>query len=164
MNTNDPPQFDRFDDIVQQETGIFSEGSGSLGDALARFDGCKTQGTREGVLVEMDCRHCGSPTRLMIEYGELVAIGHEVSPQEAYGNQIGQVISSPTAWAWSIPNQKWWPQVPCNRCTSPCGPMFTSEEARKHVQYAVQRRWLDPQRTKNLSDAAGRAAQNRPNR
>lgn len=155
---------DRFDDILMRETGIFAEGSGSLGDGLSDFDTAKTIPSQEGVEVEMRCRHCGKPCRLCMEWGEMIAVAHDVAPQMAYGPQIGSVIKSPVPWAWSRVNQMWWPQLSCSQCQSPCGPMFSADEAKRHVQVAMQRRWIDPARVKPLMDASARAAQMQPMR
>ena len=146
-------QFDDFDDIINGTGGVFD------GGALADHDKAKTNPGPQGVEVEVSCRKCGGPARLMFEYGELVAVAHDVSPQAAYGAQYNQVVREPTTWKFSDGNDAWYPDVACGRCRGVIAPMFSSTEARDHVIRAKARGWLNEQAVARLSQAAMAAKQ-----
>jgi len=145
--------YDDFDDVINGTAGVF-DGSG-----LVDHDKAKTTADPQGVIVEIACRNCGSPARLVCEYGELIAIAHDVSPQTAYGPQYSQVVREPTNWKFSEANDAWHPDVKCARCRGWVAPMMSSLEARDHVVRAKARGWINEQAVARLSQAAMAARQ-----
>lgn len=159
-----PSDPDTFDDVLQQNNGIFAAGLGATGDGYEDYTTAKTEATPQGVFVEMRCRHCGATRRIEIEYPEMIAIANDVAPQFAYGAGYGQLVKSPTPWAWSNVTSAWWPQVACSSCQTPVGPMFKQREAHGHVQEAVNRKWIDGTQANRLSTHCHAAAQRQPPR
>lgn len=145
--------YDSFDDVINGTGGVFD------GGALADHDKAKTTPSPQGVEVTVACRKCGAPAELMCEYGELIAVAHDVSPQAAYGAQYGSVVREPVAWKFSEGNDAWYPDVPCARCRGFMAPMFSPTEARDHVVRAKARGWLDERSVGRLSQAAMAAKQ-----
>lgn len=135
--------YDRFHDVIAGSEGIFTGGLGAIGDGLKEFDSAKTvvvgpskETPQGGVLVELACRSCGRPHRIVVEWPEVIALEANLAPQQFIPN-------APTQWAWSKVTGAWWPELHC-QCQSPMGPMFTPAEARAHLQTAMQKRWLNP--------------------
>ena len=89
-----------FDDIVDSEQGIFSDGNAGIvkESAMTQFSRAKPVPTPEGVLYEVMCENCG-PRKLAVEWPELVAVRQGISPHVAYH---GQPIlrGPPTVWGF----------------------------------------------------------------
>jgi len=140
--------YDDFDDVINGTAGVF-DASG-----LSDHDTVKTKIGQNGVLVECSCRKCGAPASMLMDYGELIAIAHDVSPQAAYGPQYPQVVRQPTMWKFSEANGAWYPDVACGRCRGWIAPMVDVTEARDHVMSAKTRGWVNEQAVARLSQAA----------
>ena len=142
---------DDFSDIINGTAGVL-EGGG-----LAGHDSALTEAKPTGVEVQLSCRECGNESNLTVEYGELVAIAHDVSPQAAYGQNLSRAVREPTAWRFSEDSAGWAPDVNCVKCRGTTAPYFTPTEARDHVIKAKASGWIDERALTALSQAAAAA-------
>ncbi len=152
------PEYDSFGDVIDKQSGIFGTDAGGLSDGLGEHDSTKTQATPGGVVVEMFCRGCGRPCRIVAEYPELVAVKYSVSPRMAFG-AMPNVIQVPVEWLYSSVTGGWYPDEKCQQCRSPCNPHFTPNEAEQHLATARSKNWINPQGEQQLSQIAVAARQ-----
>lgn len=137
----------------------FASGGVFAGSGFDGYETAETTAEPSGVAVRIDCRRCGATCNMAIEYPELVAVAHGVSPQAAYGQHYERVVKEPVKWAWSQRDEAWHPDVRCPNCRGFAAPIFTSAEAREHVIKARTSGWIDERLLAQLS-AASQAAKN----
>jgi hypothetical protein len=126
---------DYFDDILENndKAGIL-EGGG-----LDDHDRVREKFTEEGVAVQMNCRMCGQGAVVTLEWMELFIVGT---------NGAGAPLLLPKGWQYSANNATCYCQI---RCRGRCGgqgyvaPHVTPDEARRHVNAAVNRGMIPPQ-------------------
>lgn len=136
--------WDKFGDIVSENAGIFRSGVG-MDDALRRFDSVVQQTTREGVVVEMNCRRCGRPRQITFYWPELVAIACNVNPRRAFASHP-QLARFATEWrvAQDQPEHSWVPEDIKCACGEHLRPIVTPHECRDILADMTRRGWLDP--------------------
>lgn len=124
---------DYFDDHLGDNTqaGIL-EGGG-----LRDYDGLREKLSPEGVGVEMQCRLCGKRANVTLEWPELFVCGT---------NGAGQPLLLPKGWQYSDNNSSMFCAIKCNKCGDGYyAPHVTPDEARKYVNSAVSRGFVNPQ-------------------
>jgi hypothetical protein len=151
-------QYDAFGDVITKQAGIFGGECAGLCDGLGDHDTTKTATTQQGVIVDMSCRGCGRPCRVVAEWPEMVAVKYNVSPRMVFGTMPG-VLSSPTEWMFSQATNGWYPEQYCQHCRTPCNPHFTPAEAEQHLAVGRQRGWINPVAEQQLSQAAAQTRQ-----
>ena len=155
--------FDGFDDVVGGSAGIFDGSTTSIAGTqggLSSFDSPTTTPRADGVAVGMQCRGCGKPVELVVEYPELVCVKYGISPHpvmNAFPALRGQVAAV-TQWQYSAANQGWAPMQICQHCHTWLPPIFTPEEADRLLNKARRNGWINIQAEKVISNAAYEAA------
>lgn len=136
--------FDRFGDVIQGSEGIFAGGMGAIDDGLKQFDKANSEVRADGVLVEMQCRGCGRPKHLLVEWPEIIAIRCNISPHVAFSQvQELQRFASPWRLAHGQNEPHWVPEgASCNRCGTLVQPMFSVAECYKLIARAKQQNVL----------------------
>lgn len=153
--------FDKFGDVIQDSEGIFAGGMGAIDDGLKKFDSASYQVRSDGVLVEMQCRGCGRPKHMLVEWPEIVAIRCNVSPHAAYGN-VGQLQRFASVWrpAQAQSEPSWVPEgTACNWCQQLVQPVFSVAECYRLVLKAKESRSLSEQDEVQLGNLCMAAAQ-----
>jgi hypothetical protein len=153
--------FDKFGDVIQGSEGIFAGGMGSIDDGLKKFDSASHQMRADGVLVEMQCRGCGRPKHMLVEWPEIIAIRCGVSPHQAYGN-IGELARFASSWrpAQAQSEPHWVPDgATCNRCGTPVQPMFSVAECYRLIAKAKSQGLLRESDEVQLGQICTRVAQ-----
>lgn len=147
--------FDGFGDVIQKEAGIFA---GSRGHADQ--DRVSHDWQADGLLVEVDCEHCGRARHVTVSYPEIIALKYNVSPHEAFASQPQlQPFASP----WRTPTQQamqkgvhyaWMPAgLRCGRCGGAFErPHISPAECEGLLAGARQRGFLNPAQEKPLAD------------
>lgn len=127
---------DYFDDI-RGETGGIHESMG-----LNQYEGLREHVADDGVKVKMDCRFCGGPAVVTVEWNELFIVG---------SNGPGRPPMLPRSeagaeWHYSPNNHTAYVQLRCGRCGEPgLAAHFSPDEARQQVNGAAQRGMVSPQ-------------------
>jgi hypothetical protein len=158
-------QHDRFQDVVGGSAGIFDGTTTTIAGAqggLTNFDNLTTTQRQDGVAVGMQCRGCGRPVEMLVEYPELVCVKYGVSPHlvvqlyrgqdQQHPNLRGQ-FQSATEWVYTSENQGWSPNQFCS-CRTWAAPIFTPEEAERLLAKARRSGWIDLAGEKMMSMAA----------
>ncbi len=160
--------YDRFGDYINDEQGIFSPGTGAVGDGLSKFDGLvfTVRGPGNGllahVLVEMACRRCGQPRQVMVEWPEIVAIRVGISPFEAF-RSVPSLSRFASNWrVTDLPGEVYWypEEVRCG-CGGFLQPLFTPRECAKHLVDMARKNWLNQQDEKQVGNMCFAALQRR---
>lgn len=158
-------EFDAFGDIINSQTGIFSDESASLEPGLHNFDRAQTVETPQGVKVVMHCRQvvgsgqgCGRSIELTIEWPELVALKYGISPHAAYAGRA-EIMNEPGEYRYSPRQQAWHPVQGCPNCRTLVLVFVTAEEAEKHLTNARRQGWINPAGEQHASRVAAGAAQ-----
>ncbi len=155
--------FDQFGDVVDGSAGIFDGSTTSIAGTqggLHSFDSPTTTPRADGVAVGMQCRGCGKPVELLVEYPELVCVKYGISPHlvmQAFPQLRGQVHAI-TEWQYSTANQGWAPMQICQHCHTWIPPIFSPEEAQRLLDKARRFGWLNLEAEKVISTAAYQAA------
>jgi hypothetical protein len=125
------PNVDYFDDMEGKlEGGIL----GGLGDA--DFQNVKQYISPQGLVLEIPCQMCGRRHACTLEWHELFTVGL---------NGPKQPLRMPPGWDYSPEDGGLFAKIPCQKCQHPMCPLVTPDDARKHVNQAVQRGFLAPQ-------------------
>lgn len=142
---------DRFDDILQNNTGIFAADASALEPGLKNFDSAQTVPANDGVHITMYCRGCGGTRALTLGYHEMVAIKYRCPPQAAYP---GTQAAVNTEYGWAAGQGAFYPKVPCPACQNPLAPLITPDEAERHLATARANGWIEPNIEARLSALA----------
>lgn len=126
---------DYFDDILGDNNpnavGVFQ------GMGMTDFENIKQKIGPEGVILNMNCRHCNWPTVVTVEWEELYYIGL---------NGPGKPLVLPRGWVRSDQNMDCYVQLQCGRChNAGLNPHFSPDEARQLVNQAVQSGFITKQ-------------------
>jgi hypothetical protein len=154
-------EYDRFGDVIQASEGIFAGGMGAIDDGLKKFDSASHQVRQDGVLVEMQCRGCGRPKHMLVEWPEIVAIRCNVSPHVAYGQQP-QLQRFASAWRPALAQSEpsWVPEgAACNWCQQLVQPVFTVAECYRLILKAKESQAISEQDEMQLGNICMSAAQ-----
>ena len=147
------------EDIIRKSGGIF-DGETAIGESgLGAFDTAQTTQTQSGVVVNMQCRHCGRPAQVEVEYMELVAVKYAVPPQYVFQGTTG-LVQYPSAWVTSahVPGS-FAPNVPCGHCNQSCLVWFSPEEAEGHLAKARRSGWIRLDVEQAVAQRAAQVAQ-----
>ncbi len=139
--------FDKFGDVIQQSEQTSSLAGGAMGDGLGSFDKAPYQLRPDGVLVEMQCRGCGRPKHMTVEWPEIVAIRCNVSPHVPY-RQVPQLSRYASVWrpARAQAEAAWVPEGSnCNWCQTPVQPIFSVSECYRLIAKAKEQGALSEQ-------------------
>jgi len=101
----DEIKYDKFGDVVRNNRGIF-------GDALEEHDKVEARPMPDGVHVEFQCEGCGSSTRVVIEWPEIIAMRYMVNPIYAFRGRP-DIVQSPMSWTYNVTEQAWMPEARC---------------------------------------------------
>lgn len=150
---------DRFTDVVDGSAGIFdgsTTGIAGTQGGLNSFDSPTTTSRQDGVAVGMQCRGCGRPVEMLVEYPELVCVRYGVSPHLVFQlyPQLRSQVREVTEWQYSQANQGWAPVQTCASCRTWVPPIFTPEEAERLLAKARRSGWLTSDGEKAMSAAA----------
>lgn len=156
-------QHDRFADVVDSSAGIFdgsTTGIAGTQGGLTSFDSPTTTSRQDGVAVGMQCRGCGRPVEMLVEYPELVCIKYGISPHLVFQlyPQLRRHVQQVTEWQYSQANQGWAPMQPCASCRTWVPPIFTQEEGERLLAKARRSGWITSAGEKEMSDGAYSAA------
>jgi hypothetical protein len=118
-------EFDDFGDILgdNDDGGVFA------GSGHKVFEHIKQTVQPGGVQVEMQCRVCGVPRGILVEWPELFVIGT---------NGPNTPVILPPGWQLSEKNRTAFLSMPCPKCGKPLAVHFTPDEAAKHVSNATR--------------------------
>ncbi len=105
-----------------------------------------------GVVAEFACRDCGRACKLVIEYAELVAVKHSVSPYTAF-HAVPNVMHAPVPWSCSA-GGGWYPEQACPQCRAACNPQVTPREAERFLATARSNGWIAIQVEQQLAQIA----------
>jgi hypothetical protein len=127
-----------FDDILS------SGGVGGLGNAgilggmgLDDYDSVRERVEAEGLFVQLNCRFCNRERAITVEWPELYQIG---------SNAPGLPVLMPQGWRFSPNNGTAFLAHGCPACGQPGLTLhMTPDEARRHVENAVQATLIPPQ-------------------
>ncbi len=139
-------QFDGFGDVLEANAGIFGES-----DGLQAHDSVQQQYDEEGLVVQIHCESCGKPRHMTIMWPEIMAIRHNVSPQEAFGHHPHMRQFAGAQWANTAGvahrgvTYAWYPQIRCRCGHTIQRPLVRPGECDQHLAEARRNRWLPPQ-------------------
>jgi hypothetical protein len=138
--------WDGFGDVLEGTNGIFG-----ASDGLQAYDSVQHQYNAEGLVVQLHCESCGKPRHMTVMWPELIAIRHNVSPQEAYSQHPGMRQFSGAPWLNTaavahrgVP-YAWYPQLRCRCGNTIQRPLIRPGECDHHLQEARRNRWMPPQ-------------------
>lgn len=146
-------EWDNFDDIVHGESfgGIYDKASPGLDAGYDRINTVTTSPTPQGLALEFRCQGCGKTRRLTLEWPELVALKHQISPHVAFAHnappQLVQAarVTDPTHWTWR--GKEGWGLV--MRCNNSCNFHYpirlAADEPDKYLRQATRLGLIDPQ-------------------
>jgi len=140
-----------FEDIVDQQQGIFQDGSATIAaeSAMTEFSKAKPHPAAEGMVYEVMCENCG-PRKIAVEWPEFVAIRQGISPHVAYQGQ--PVLRGPaTPWGFDQTHQAWFPDIRCSSCQFQFRMMVTPSEIEQALGYATRRGWIALQAVQQLA-------------
>ena len=138
--------WDGFGDVLEGTDGIFG-----ASDGLQAYDSVQHQYSPEGLVVQLHCESCGKPRHMTIMWPEIVAIRHNVSPQEAYGHhpQMRQYAGAQWTNTSAVVHRgvayAWYPQLRCRCGNTIQRPLVRPGECEQHLGEARRNRWLPPQ-------------------
>lgn len=140
-----------FEDIVDQEQGIFSDGSAGISteSAMTQFSKAKPEPNPEGIVYEVMCENCG-PRKIVVEWPELVAIRNGISPHVAYQGQ-SVLRGPPTVWGFDQGTQRWFPDIRCGQCRWQFRMMVSMGEVDQGIRFATGKGWIQPAHVQQLS-------------
>jgi hypothetical protein len=117
-------EFDTFDDILgdNDDGGVFA------GSGHKTYEGIKQTSQANGIKAEMQCRSCGKPGGLLLDWNELFVIGT---------NGPNTPVLLPPGWKLSPSNRSAYVELQCS-CGKPGFALHvTPDEAAKHVKTAM---------------------------
>lgn len=148
-----PNKYDTFTDVIQGFNGVF-EGA----DGLKTHDAVNTHITPEGCALTFECQGCGTPTQLMVEYPELVAMKFGVNPAIAF--QGTNFVRTPSSWMYLPHEDSWCPnQMKCRNCGFRFPVRVERMECERHLAAARSRGYIRPQGEKLVSQRCAQVAQ-----
>jgi hypothetical protein len=133
---------DKFLDYQAEWQGLFSDGNGAMGDGLCSYDKVVHQVVQSGLANEFQCRNCGAPIRLVVEWPEIIAIRCGISPHLAY--QGNHRFSSFAQNKWRKADKRcgdyWVPEgIKCNKCGKEVYVLLSSGECAAHINKGKQK-------------------------
>lgn len=147
-----------FDDIVDAQQGIFANGAASIADesAMASHSMVKSRPTQEGLVYDLSCPYCGERKPIVVEWAELIAVRHGISPHIAYqGRPV--LKGPPTPWVFDPNEQGFFPDgaqdqrgMPC-RCSNRIKLTITMQEIDGKLGAAQRNGLLNPEMVQQLS-------------
>lgn len=133
-----------YDDILYNDGfGVF-DGVG-IGAGVAAHDAVITSVTEEGVAFEFVCEGCGHARLLTLDYAEVIALQHGLSPDVAFG-QHPQHCADPTQWVYrTSPDNAWCLLMGCNNawCRANYPLRLSSDEPRQYLASAMNAGYLN---------------------
>jgi len=135
---------ENFDDVIDQQRGIFGSECAGLCPALSDHEAQRKSGSPEGLVVNFDCARCGSRKVMVIEWPEMLALRAGVPPVVAYQRSQGLLRGAPLDWKWDGKEQVWWPALPCARCTSALLVWLTPSDIQQSLDLARARGFIPP--------------------
>jgi hypothetical protein len=116
-----------FDDIMEQDRGLYGDAEG-----LTEYDRVDTKMTPEGIEVAMNCRNCGRPAKIVIEWPELFVAANGIVP---------------SGWQPSAANGTMYPALTCPKCSErdTLCPHMTPDEAQRYLRSAASRNLVTQQ-------------------
>jgi hypothetical protein len=128
---------DLFEDILAQDGGSLTSAG------LTDYDSVKSKATSEGLQVRVNCRLCGKPTDVIIEWDELVIISLN-------GPQIAPVL--PAGYKVSDNNKSIYFEGTCTRCNNPSIAVHvTPDEAQRRVTDGLKQGFANLNRVNQLA-------------
>ena len=149
---------DKFGDVILGQQGIFGAEMGGLEPTLQKHDSVRHVIKPEGLVLEMYCPGCGTPTTVTVEYPELIAMKYGVNPVRAF-QRFPQILRSPTNWRFLDEEQAWRPDMKCPTCNFNISLRLSPGETDRHLQVARRRSFLSPQLEQQASQIAAQVAQ-----
>ena len=134
---------DEFADYQANWQGMFGEGMSSIDDGLCNFDRVSHAVTKLGLANEFQCRRCGAPIRLIVEWPEIIALRCNISPHVAYQNHPRFGSFAQNRWRKADPRcgNYWVPEGLRCKCGEPAHVLISSSECQGHL---VKRRAMGP--------------------
>jgi len=135
--------FEDVSDDVDAQQGIFADGTASLSklSAMSQQSAIRPALRPEGLIYNLSCPRCGVFRPMVLEWPELVAVRHSISPHFAYQGQ--QVLQQPTPWVYDAREHGFYPDgaqdqqgMPCN-CGGRIKLVITIQEIDRRIQDAV---------------------------
>jgi hypothetical protein len=157
VRKNKVSDYDDFSDVVTSSSGVFGSEQAALAPALAKHDRAEVRPTAQGLEVTSDCHGCGSPSALIIEWPELVALKFGVNPAMAFRAHPG-ALSSDTFWEFAPHERKWRPKIKCSKCGAPSSVRLAPEEPEGHLSRARSGGIIIPEAEQQISQVCQMAA------
>jgi hypothetical protein len=143
MQDNNP-----FDDVAENQRGIFGDDCAGLCPALSNYDTNKKAAQQDGLAMQFDCQRCGSSKIIVVEWPEMLALRAGVPPAVAYQGVSGLMQGPPLDWKWDSQERVWWPNRTCSGCHQALVVALAPEDVQQHVDIARSRALFPPQMEK----------------
>jgi hypothetical protein len=134
--------YDHFDDIISETVGALD------GTGYSDFQRVDQDVDGDGVVFQFQCQECGRSKTATVEWGELIALHNNVSPdilKQTYPNAIRHADS----WFWSPHDNAWAPKIFCPDChmrfKRPISLRIGEHELAKHIRTGLNRGKIPPQ-------------------
>ena len=131
-------EYDEFSDILgdNDEGGVFA------GSGHKNFENVRQTTQADGVKVELQCRSCGKPAAVVMEWPELFIIGT---------NGPNVPVLLPPGYQLSQNNKSVFTAVNCPKCSKPSLAVHvTPDEAARHVNTAMKMGLMNPAQVEQL--------------
>lgn len=134
--------FDDFADIIHSSFGI-AEGAG-LDSAIEDIDSAKSAPMPDGMAFDFRCPGCGRNRRLTLDYQEVIALAHGISPHIAYYGRT-DLCQNPSEWRYIRDENAWGLKMQCNRCHQFHYPLrIGPREPQQYLDKAMKQQFLNP--------------------
>lgn len=154
MSTDD---YDRFADVQEDVHGIFGADQPGMEPGLKKHESVLAKPTREGVVLELSCQGCGKPTKMTIEWPEVVALKYGVNPVIAFRAHPG-VVKFPTRWEFLPHEHSWRPEMKCRHCQFWIPLRISPDEPERFLKVGRRNGLIHPAGEKQVSQVAAAAA------
>ncbi len=122
-----------FEDVDVDNLGFGALGGG----AIENHERAGAKPRREGVVVSVNCQHCGTPNRMTIEWPEAIIISAGAIPQ-----------------GWEYHEGYIRPRVGCGSCKHLVSPGITPDEAARWVRAGINAKFVNAQQAQQIVNQA----------
>ena len=152
-------EHDQFNDVKNHTQGIFSADTAALLPALQKHDSVYSKVARDGLVLEFYCDGCGRPTRLEIEWPELVALKYGLNPAQVFRGRQGILSGQAMDWSFDTEEARWKPHAQCRHCEFHFGVRLSPDEPERYLVQGRRSRYINTAGEQQVSQLCAQLAQ-----